>query len=159
MPFQAGERPTADAFNALVTGRARITLTVAPQTLTSGSTTKINLDTVVYDDAGFWDGAGYLVRIPAGMGGLYAITGSISYTSNATGRRACDIQSTAYGRLSSTILGSIAGDTRYSTSTQYVLVPGDEVWLNGYQQSGADLNVLGTATNVTHLAIARLQPI
>lgn len=129
------------------------------QSIDTSTTTIVQMNSVTYQSQSMWDAGNFRFQIPTGRGGLYAVTASVAYASNTSGRRSCDIESN-YGRLSSEFNGTSAqaGGSRYTTSTQYLFVPGDTIWVTGFQSSGGSLNIEGTDTNVTHLAIARVSP-
>lgn len=136
----------------------RVVLT-GTQSLTNSSTVRINANTVEYQSASIWDAENFQFVIPDGGDGVYQLSASVSYDSNATGRRSCDI-STDAARLSSELNSTdTAANVRYSTSTTDALVAGDVVWFTGFQTSGGALDVIGSDTNVTHLAIVRVCPL
>lgn len=129
------------------------------QSLANSSTVRINANTVEYQSASIWDAANFEFVIPDGGDGIYLLTASVSYDSNATGRRSCDISTDATRLASELNSVDVAANVRFSTSTTNELVAGDVVWFTGFQTSGGALDVVGSDTNVTHLAIVRVAPL
>ncbi|THV27948.1 hypothetical protein [Glycomyces paridis] len=156
--FAAGERPTADKLNSLAKGRLRVLRTSA-QSIVDSAVAKIEFDTVVKDDGGLWDDAAFELVVPPGYAGWWMLTASVCYAGHITGRRACDIR-TPGTRLVSALqpTNPTAADVRYTSSTLAALAVGDRVYVEGFQTSGAALNVQGSATNITHFAACLLIP-
>lgn len=129
------------------------------QSLDDSATVRIQANTVVYQSPTIWDAANFQFVIPDGGDGIYQVSASVSYASNATGRRSCDVNTDA-ARLSSELNGAATtGNIRFTTSTQDRLTAGDVVWFTGFQASGGSLDVVGSDTNITHLAIVRICPL
>lgn len=133
----------------------------ATQSLTNGTETAITMDTEVFDTDGFHSTSSNTSRmtIPSGKAGKYLLVASIGYVGNATGTRSLVWRKNgSYQSYLDNNPGN-TGTFTMTASTIYDLAVGDYVELGGYQTSGGNLNVMGTASgngNVTYLAIQYL---
>lgn len=115
------------------------------QTLSDSTPTAINLDSETRDDNGFHSTSTNTSRltVPTGYAGWYTIAAGISYASNTTGVRDCQI------RLNGNIIGlnrvlpaTGGNDSFFSAPKLYYLAVGDYIEMYGYQTSGGNLNTV-----------------
>jgi hypothetical protein len=88
------------------------------------------------------------VVIPAGLGGWYNLSGTIAWASNVTGTRMLryTINGAGDDRIFAVPTTSNTLGFRASFSRDVLLVAGDTLRLQAWQNSGATLNVEGTAS-------------
>lgn len=128
------------------------------QSVANNSNVKILFNRVEYDDFGFWDKGTNEIIIPEGMAGVYSIYSNCSFVSNATGNRGQDIDSSK-GRLASTWIDAGPIQNRLFSCVQDRFFPGDTIWAEAFQTSGAALNIEGSSISTTAMTIIRMQPI
>lgn len=136
-------------------GRAKVRR-VGNQSVSNNTNTLATFTESVYDDHGYWDGSGTLT-VPAGLGGLYSVTCNASFATNATGSRAVNILQSGTREVSVYDDTHSASNWREINTTHLLLAEGDTVQMEVFQTSGAPLNLIGTASAPTNLAIARIQ--
>lgn len=100
--------------------------------------------------------AGALTRItiPANMGGVYAITGTLFWATNTVGRRQTLLAHNGAGFAYQELPSVAAGAWPQTTAGQRLLAAGDYVELMGYQSSGAVLAITQGMLAVTLIARA-----
>lgn len=156
---------TSDA-NAAYAPKAAIAargFLAAAQSIPNSVATALSFTSENFDSDAIHDNATNSTRFtcPAGKGGIYAVTGTISYDAHATGTRAARIHFTrADGSASGVrLLASVGADptagipTRVPIADLIDMVPGDYVELFAFQSSGAALNA---ASSLTTLSIFRV---
>lgn len=153
MPL-AGQKIRAIDFS----GQAKVSL-AGSQSISSSANTKVQFDTVEFDDHGFWDSGNFRFVIPSGFAGLYSIELIICFAGNSTGSRAANIEQGGERKAGTWQPNNGTSDTRMDVSTDLVLGVGDFIEGVAFQTSGAALDVLGTGTNRTHLSIIRYRPL
>jgi hypothetical protein len=117
------------------------------------------------DSDGFHDGSGAnpeRITIPAGMAGYYHLQAKIEWQANSAGHRGVMVMVNGLQldddiRAANDITG-VAGaiTTPVRVNVDYFLVPGDNVWMNGFQTSGAPLNAVGST--FTYLSAQYIRP-
>ena len=110
------------------------------QSVGSGSQTTITWTTEGLDTHGFLTPTSGTVTIPAGMGGLYAITAQLDGSAPLGGR--CYAQITAAGRIYRTPFTS-PGEDLVSVSATVPLAAGDTVSVAMYHASGSTISFTG----------------
>jgi len=150
----AGSVATAAQFNAIKAAIDFWALTPrcyaygsATQSLTTATYTMLALGAEVFDivqsgDTAMHDNTTDNSRITIRTPGKYALTGQISYASNATGVRKCLIVKNGTTVLAEADIPAIAGGITSVVGAGPVIVPlaaGDYVELQAYQSSGGAL--------------------
>jgi hypothetical protein len=128
---------------------ARITNSAA-QSLTNNTDTKLVFNTASstpasasYDPQGWFNNANDSIDI--GQDGFYCITANVAFAANATGRRAVTLVLNGAGTGSVQVAASPTGGTNLSVTTNLYLFAGDQVTVNGFQNSGGALNTIASA--------------
>lgn len=118
----------------------------AAQTLVTNTDTAIAFDTEG-EDASNIHAAG-LFTVPAGTGGVWRMTASVTYAASGTGRRIFGMnRNSSVGVGTNNLLSVIAASAATSAATAVALpwegrlVAGDVVRLWGFQNSGANLDI------------------
>jgi hypothetical protein len=93
------------------------------------------------------------ITIPAGLGGLYTVSGGIIWVTNTNGLRAIFVTRNGVTQAYNSI--NAPSFSQMNVATVMQLAAGDFVTLLGYQSSGGNLNI--SAGVITHLAVARLR--
>lgn len=153
----------ASTFEALLLAQVNLALNppileahqATAQTLTTGTNTKITLDTVDSDSYSGWSAANnqYATQVP----GTYEILGGIGFGANATGQRQVWVEvnsvlvTQSLVSQNATSSGSWNGATR---SYQQQLNVGDTVQLWSQQSSGGGLATVNTP--FLHLRLVHL---
>lgn len=111
----------------------------AVQSIGSGSETPVVFDRLAYDSQGAADVAGS--RLVIGEDGIYTASGSITFASNATGRRSLYIYKNL-DRIATDIRNAVSGDATHVTLTTppFAAKAGDYLYVNCDQNSGVSLN-------------------
>lgn len=127
------------------------------QSLTTGVNTVVSFDTAVFDNGSLHD-PNNNARIVAPSDGLYWFALTITFTSNATGVRACGIR--LDGNTNVLIGGAMhqaanGQATRISASALVQLYAGQYAELIAFQSSGTTLSAISGDSN-THFEWARL---
>lgn len=131
----------------------------ATQAIASATDVAILFDSETFDTHGFHSTSTNTGRltVPAGMGGLYLISGQIRYTGNATGTRAASFRLTGTFITNTSISNAGTAVTSVATQVLAYLAAGDYVELFAYQTSGSSLNTSISATNLaTWFGLARV---
>jgi hypothetical protein len=113
-------------------------------TLSNSTITTINFNSERYDTDGFHDTVTNNSRLTATIDGYYIIAGNLTYDFHATGIRSNFIllNGTTYIAADSRRAPVQAGETsQINTGTIYFLNAGDYVEMQGFQNSGGNLNV------------------
>ncbi len=120
--------------------------TDAAQTTTSGAWFNVswNAATDLRDTDGYHTGTGDTIVVPAGLGGLYHLSGSLSWEADAVGVRIVRYSINGAGdyRLAA---GFVAGDTyatRLSFAEDIELDAADVLRISGFQNTGGTLDLL-----------------
>lgn len=115
------------------------------QTVSTGATTQINLDTISFDTHNSFDTSANTFTAP--VSGKYRVTGHISWSGAGT---ASNIQARIHVN---SVLAAFATDNYVSSATNRInvndildLTKGDVVDLNGFQNTGGNLTASGTTT-------------
>jgi len=144
----------AGAFPAWNLVRAHSEMTSCPNT----TTTAVPLPSEIEDSDGFHTGTTAVVTIPAGYGGDYQVSASITYADGGSGHRqtVITVAGNATTPLEHTSVASYVVSTNANTnvSKRVRLEAGATLTLNAYQSSGSALNIAGawfTGTMVRHL--------
>lgn len=136
------------AFSAIVRG--------ATQSVGNNVIVGATFNTVVFDNAGMWN-AGTPTRLTCTKSGLYIITGSADWATNATGVRDIGLRVNGASFIAANrVLPNAAETTNINTAMVTRLVVGDFVELTLRQTSGAALDVVGVADYSPRLAVAYL---
>jgi hypothetical protein len=125
----------------------------ADQSIPNVTTTVITFDQEPIDTSGFHDNTtnNSRITIPAGLGGSYLFTAQFAFFTNATGQRVGYIRVNGSGITNLQVQpGSAVGQANVGYSIVLSLNAGDYVELQAYQDCGAALNVLGSASYFTH---------
>jgi hypothetical protein len=129
---------------------SRVTATAA-QSLTNNTSTKITFNTASatpdigsYDPNGWFSNANDWIEI--GTDGFYAITATVAFAANTTGRREISIAVNGTVRAGMNVSAASAGATILSVSTNLYLTVGDQVFVSVLQTSGGALNSVNAAT-------------
>lgn len=134
----------------------------ADQVIASGVDTNINFDSEYYDTDGFHSTTVNTDRftIPTGLGGYYLVVSNIWYAARTTSFRQSMIRkndSSANDTYWSSFVAPTSGQqTVTSISAIIKLNAGDFVTSRARQDSGSDLNVVGSANFFTKFAISYL---
>jgi hypothetical protein len=140
---------------------ARITNT-AGQSLVNNTDTKLIFNnasstpaSASYDPNGWFNNANDSIDI--GQDGFYCITANVSYATNATGRRQITLVLNGTGISSVVLSASSSSSTNLVSTTNMYLFAGDQVTVNGFQNSGGALNTLVQASGAfTALSVGRI---
>jgi hypothetical protein len=140
---------------------SRITNT-AGQSLTNNTDTKLVFNnasstpaSASYDPKGWFNDANDSIDI--GQDGFYCITANVSYATNATGRRQITLVLNGTGISSVVLSASSSSSTNLVSTTNMYLFAGDQVTVNGFQNSGGALNTLVQASGAfTALSVGRI---
>jgi hypothetical protein len=144
-------------FGAAMMAAARVT-TASTVSLLNNTVTAISFDTERFN-SGEWDSAVNPSRITALVDGIYSISGSVSFASNATGQRKLAIrQNGATDIASEQSQATSSLPTNVTVSTVNKLLAGDYVELTALQTSGGSLDILKTNQYSPELAAVRLAP-
>ncbi len=96
-------------------------------------------------------------RLTATAAGVYAISGHVSFASNATGRRTVYVRLNGSSYIAVDKRAAISGDaTQMSIAVMYPLVAGDYVELVVYQNAGGALNVDAASAYSPEFGMARI---
>lgn len=106
---------------------------------------------------------GSRVVIPSGKGGLYMVTLTVAFAVNGTGERVAHLMvERADGTLEvvarSIDVPSAGNEARTYSNISLDLQPGDQVYVEAFQTSGAALSVRGGDQRWTLLTVASDQP-
>lgn len=116
----------------------------AQQTIATADFTAVSFDVADSNDFGFWDGGSPdIFTVPAGKGGLYLVSGIISYAANATGTRYVQLLRNGVGTQALENMQAIAGGLPSYNGFSLVLrlADGDYIQMRGYQDSGTTINM------------------
>ena len=132
----------------------------AAQAIADVTLTGITLTSESFDRGGCHDNAVNTTRmtVPAGGGGLWFLTGQITYTAAAAGVRQAMFYlngATPLARFRIPTAGA-ADNTMVQVTTVYPLVAGDYVELVAYQSSGGALNTIVVDAGMTWFVAYRL---
>jgi len=112
------------------------------QSLSNATNTLINFGTEIFDtDAFHTGGSPTRVTIPAGKAGYYLVLGTVTYATNASGQRQCNILKNGGSLFANTSYPS-GGIVQVRASGIINLAVADYIELQGYQDSGGSLNVV-----------------
>jgi hypothetical protein len=144
-------------FGAAMMAAARVT-TASTVSLLNNTVTAISFDTERFN-SGEWDSAVNPSRITALVDGIYSISGSVSFSSNATGQRKLAIrQNGATDIASEQSQATSSLPTNVTVATVTKMLAGDYVELTALQTSGGSLDILKTNQYSPELAAVRLAP-
>ena len=138
---------------AATQGGCRLQRTSGSQSVANGANAQIAFTAAAYDVGGFFNAANGYAVVPAGMGGVYAITASLQFEfGNSTGGRELWIEAggVELGRIRTSAIDWWAG----SVSAIASIASGSIVKLMCLQQSGDALTTSVSA--LTHLALQRI---
>jgi DNA-binding beta-propeller fold protein YncE len=126
------------------------------QTLANNVEVAITFDNEIYDTDGYHDNTTNNTRctVPTGLGGIYLVTGYITYDSNATGARYVVLTKNGGIDAYSVIDASGSGETMFVTSQIIALAAGDFIELKGIQTSGGNLGIKGGQVFYSGLSLA-----
>ena len=136
---------------------ARVTLG-AVQAIPNAAGTAIQFTQAQFDSSGFFDaGTPTRLTVPAGLGGVYAITGYVLFAASGVGIRQSSIpvNAAATHAINGPLPGNGAFNNGLPVPLTLALAAGDFVELEAYQSSGGALNALA-GTNATSLALVRI---
>lgn len=144
--------------------RCKIYLNAA-QTLTTGTTTQMKFDTVIYDPYGMAANLGLAtasITIPNGLGGHYDIKAGVSYPANGAAdgsRRITIINHNILGNLAQNDAPNIlaAVGAQRSVGTDDIIKAGESVLVQGRQDSGG--NLITPAGRATFLSVCWIGPL
>lgn len=145
-------RVQIDGPNSLWVARAGVAS--ATQSLVNNTSTAILLDTASYDPKGWFSNAGDSITV--NQAGFYAITASIAFAANATGRRTVSIAVNGVDGGTVQVLASPAASTILSVSNNLNLAAGDVITITALQQSGGALSTVVTAGIYPALSVGRI---
>lgn len=131
--------------------------TATPQAITNNTTTQVTLDTVSYDGRAMKSGS--TLVIPVGAGGIYVVTGAVSYASNSTGPRYAGVSKNGSSlTLAEVMVQAANGQPTQVTATNTVtLADLDAIRLLAFQGSGGSLNTgPGVLISSTFLSLVRV---
>ena len=114
------------------------------QTITTGTPTAVTFDTETHDTLAMHDaGSPSRITVPTGQGGVYLITGTVSFAANATGYRSAAIYWDGAQVAISYAMNTGAGDISSATVTAVAgtAAAGAYFQLYATQTSGGDLAV------------------
>lgn len=147
--------PTAgeNVFAADYQGDAKVSLSVS-QSVSSSTTTRVEFDTVLYDEHGLWDAVAFEFVIPAGLAGLYVMTANLSFESDPSDERIFRIDS-SQGVLASEQTPAVSGSaTEASLAAQHRFAEGDTIHCEVFQNSGVALDI---QTTIASFALSRIR--
>lgn len=117
------------------------------RTLGTANTGTISLNANTFDTDGFHSTSTNTTRltIPAGLGGIYLVTGQITWDSSNAGIRELDIFRNGGASADGFVRQINSGGNRMTQTLTRIasLAAGDYLELAGYQDSGASLDILG----------------
>lgn len=154
----AGEFETAAYFNAL---RDAINFLLNPplatlhqqttQSIASGNFVSLSLDATDRDYYGMHSNSTNPSRATAIVAGVYEVSGTVSWPSNATGARGCRIAYNGSAVLgSASFTGTTNGDVYAITTPAFhvQMAVGDYVEIQGFQSSGGSLSTIVSASDI-----------
>ena len=126
------------------------------QSLANDTQVAITFDSEVSDSDGYHDNTTNNTRltVPAGLGGNYAVTGTINFIGNATGVRYVVVKKNGNIFYYTVINNAGTVECMFQATQVIPLDAGDYVELFGIQTSGGSLNVNGGQTFYTNFSIA-----
>jgi hypothetical protein len=126
------------------------------QTLSNDTQTLISFDNEVSDTDGYHDNTtnNNRLTVPAGLGGVYAVTGTINFDPSATGVRYVIVRKNG-NIFFYAVLNNAGGgaETMFQTTQIIPLAAGDYVELMGIQTSGGNLTIKGGQTYYTNFSL------
>jgi hypothetical protein len=143
-------------FGVAMMAAARVT-TVAAISLSNNTPTALSFDTERFN-SGEWSSSVNPSRITAIVDGIYSISGSASFSPNATGQRKLDIRLNGSSAVASQQItnASAAVATNLTVTTVMSLLAGDYVEVVASQTSGGNLDVLKSDKYSPEFAAVRL---
>lgn len=142
---------------ALTTGYRVKTQLIGTVTATTGTNTNCTFTNTLWDSHSFFNGSDTFT-CPAGGGGLYQVFCNLAFASNSTGSRAINILHNGT-RVATVYTNTHNGAVwRGFCAAELLLVPTDTVQLQGFQNSGGNLNITGNASgDLTTFSMSRSQ--
>ena len=131
----------------------------AAQVITTSLITAITLNSERFDTSGFHDTATNTSRmtVPAGLGGMYVISGSLEWAAGATGQRAIFLRLNGTTDLAGSRHDAAAASvTTHTISTIYQLAATDYVELVVFHTQGADLSTAAAGNRSPELSLFRI---
>ena len=129
-----------------------------PQTIPNNLVTNVNFDAETFDTASLHSTTTNNHLVTAPVAGVYQITGNVRWDANATGVRFVDISATSGGRIASVYHLANTSATDQSVSAAYALAAGDSVFLEVFQTSGGNLDLIKNGTDNPNLSMVWIGP-
>ena len=129
------------------------------QTIASGATVAVGLDSEIYDPNGFHDNATNNTRITPTEAGKYDVKAQIAWAVNGIGERFCGIRlngSGVEGGLTIPAAGGSIANFMDASATVDMNGTTDYVELIATQTSTGDLNILGGSVDSASLTLQRI---
>jgi hypothetical protein len=129
------------------------------QSFTSTTTSAVlTLDTEIVDSDGGHSTTTNTSRYTAQTAGLYIVTGSVCFASNATGTRTLQVFLNGVGVTGSAVQSAASGSngTSVFTATMVQMAVGDYVELAAWQNSGSTLATSTTNAILTTMSLWRI---
>lgn len=142
-------------------GQVNVSFTGAKATKSAGQSvpnttvTEVTWDGTDFDSDGFFSDAGDSFIVPAGQGGKYRISTTGDWANNGSGRRSLDLKVNGTSVAGYTTDSDTNRDA-FSFGVSVELVPGDEVTLDVWQNSGGAINIGDGVDRPTTMEIVRL---
>jgi len=126
---------------------AKVTRQLSDQTIPTGTDTRVQWDTEVFDYGNMVNLSSNNTRIYAPVKGLYAITAGIMWAANSTGLRAIKL-GTDSTNFSATFSVPLSGTpTIIQANGRVILNAGEYIQVWARQTSGANLNISASVYN------------
>lgn len=136
----------------------RASVVGTPQTIPNVVVVNVTFDAETFDTANLHSPTTNNHLVTAPVAGVYQITGNVRWAMNATGNRFVDISTTSGGRIASVWELANTNNTDQSVSAAYSLAAGDSVFLEVFQTSGGNLDLVKNATDDPNLSMVWIGP-
>jgi hypothetical protein len=145
----------ANSNRNVILGSTRIYKSTVTNTVNS-TPIAISFDTIVYDTNNIFT-LNDPTKVTISKPGLYHILGQLSYATNGTGIRKVNLVLNDLTNIGSTAIPAAPGDlTNISSESTYRLIVGDYLRLQGFQSSGANLDIAVNSGYSQVLSITKL---
>jgi len=131
---------------------------VAQSTIGNGATTVLAFDSEHYDTASMHDTSTDNSRLTAPVTGIYAITASVAWASNPTGRRTIHLRRSGFASIAVDSRAAFGDEVGTAIATLARLEAGDYVEVLIQQTSGSSLNIQKDGEHSPEFAMTWLAP-
>ena len=146
----AGQYPTAAQFNEQISGNisflanppaCRVRNTVAQNITSGGAPQALTFNTERFDSDNMHSTVSLTERITINTAGIYTITGTMSFSANATGRRHANFTINSASQIAAINVPAVGAgvETTLSLATIWKFAVGEWVEFRAFQDSGVTL--------------------